>query len=212
MNMDAAAVRLLAIFFHRFMLSSPFVVLVVLVVIALCASRRLMRPHSGLLQFHSRRVPCTHTHTRSSNGYADCAARTHAYWKPKTNTILFSICFLNWFAFSILVGILFLLLLFCHLCFGFCVMRWLRSDVFFMVIARGATAIKVYIRTHTIHITLIAHSQTSNERTNETCTLVKLFGRQLLIALRRPKPNDMQNWNERQAWLLAQPFRPLMNS
>lgn len=164
MNMDAAAVRLLAIFFHRFMLSSPFVVLVVLVVIALCASRRLMRPHSGLLQFHSRRVPCTHTHTRSSNGYADCAARTHAYWKPKTNTILFSICFLNWFAFSILVGILFLLLLFCHLCFGFCVMRWLRSDVFFMVIARGATAIKVYIRTHTIHITLIAHNQTSNER------------------------------------------------
>lgn len=123
-----AAVRLLPIFFHRFMRRRcqwsawklPFYIEQYPVHIhfpsILCCY--------FMLRFHQWTLtpPCrVHKMCVVCNVYANCVTLAHTR-ETQTNTILFSICFPNWFAFSILVGIVIIIILssLLRFCVGCC--------------------------------------------------------------------------------------------
>lgn len=158
MNMDAGRSALAAHFL--------FTVLCVVAISGLRGSCHFM-----LSSIHFRGILCCyfmlHAPIPPVNAH-DCAvlcvmctqtaSHSHPQEEPesRTNTILFSICFPNWFAFSILVGIVIIII--CVI-FGL-VLRWpvLRLS-FFMCIAWGAAAIK-----RSIHRAIIAHPNRQNQR------------------------------------------------
>lgn len=164
MNMDAAAVRLLAIFFHRFMFSSSSLSTSLCVrVVVLCVH---ILGYSNFTADAYR----THTHhTHSCNGYGCTQIAPYAHTHSENpKQIQF------YFQFFFLIGLRsvfsseYYFYYYYFVIFALVFRNAVASiGLFFMVIARGATAIKVYTYTHNTHYAHCTHNQTSNEQRTE---------------------------------------------
>lgn len=210
--------RSLAIRFHRFMRRSrccrlaSSVAAVAIAIFTLCyACCRFMGTFSVhfvvlLLQFHSRRAwraerereTENHWRTECTSVHAVTQRRTHTRTlKTQTNTILFSICFLNWFALSHSQysrrNIIIIIIILSSLRFGFSSVGP-SIELSFYVHCSGCDDHKNIQYTYTLR--LLHRPQSDHRRAKYTCnhtrahgntiewnvlTLVKLFGRPLRI-------------------------------